>query len=54
MDYHPFQGGVAIFLVASCYIENGLSSVWLGQQAQVQTLPLNNDLLQSVPTYVVT
>ena len=53
MDCHPFQGEVAIFLVASCYMETSLSSGWVGQQAPVQTLSLNNDLLQAVHSKLI-
>ena len=53
MDYHPFQGEVAIFLVASSYMETSLSSGWVGQQAPVQTLSLNKDLLQAVHSKLI-
>ena len=53
MDCHPFQGEVAIFLVASCYMETSLSSGWVGQQAHVQTLSLNNDLLQAIHSKLI-
>ena len=53
IDCHPFQGEVAIFLVASCYMESSLSSGWVGQQAPVQTLSLNNDLLQAVHSKLI-
>ena len=38
MDWHPIQGGVEIFLVASCS-ETGISSCLVGRLARMQTLP---------------
>ena len=40
MDYHPIQGGVAIFLVASCYRKPELSAGLMGLLARMQTFPL--------------
>ena len=38
MDWHPIQGGVEIFLVASCH-RNGISFGLMGHLARMQTLP---------------
>ena len=40
MDCHPFQGEVAIFLVASCYMETRPGGP---TGSSTQTLSLNND-----------
>ena len=38
MDQCPIQGGVVILLITLCNMETGISSGWLGQHTQVQTL----------------